>query len=306
VCGRDGDVPIYNPRFLAFATHYGFRPVACQPRRPQTKGKVERQFWYVETNLLNGRTFRSLAHLNEVTAGWLRDHADTRIHRQTGQSPLQRHAVEVPHLIPLPATAYEVASVVYRTVSVEGFIVWRQNQYSVPWRYLGQVLAVRVLPDELRVYNPQLEEVARHRLLAGNLSGQRCVDGDHHPAASDGRQRLKVLAERYEELGPVGVQFLAGLLRTQRYNRDQAQRVLGLLGSYARADVVGALERAVRFGAYSVSAVERILACQARPRGVWTVMTDPTRPAGSEAVGPRPTSEYQPLLPPVEPADDNT
>ena len=44
VTGYDGDVPIYNTRFLAFATHYGFRPVACRPRRPQTKGKVERPF----------------------------------------------------------------------------------------------------------------------------------------------------------------------------------------------------------------------------------------------------------------------
>jgi transposase len=40
---------VYNPRFLAFAAHYGFRPVACRVRRPQTKGKVERPFGYVES-----------------------------------------------------------------------------------------------------------------------------------------------------------------------------------------------------------------------------------------------------------------
>jgi transposase len=34
----EADEPIYNPRFLAFATHYGFRPQACRPQRPQTKG----------------------------------------------------------------------------------------------------------------------------------------------------------------------------------------------------------------------------------------------------------------------------
>ena len=39
VSGYDGDEPVYNPRFLAFAAHYGFRPVACRARRPQTKGK---------------------------------------------------------------------------------------------------------------------------------------------------------------------------------------------------------------------------------------------------------------------------
>ena len=62
VTGYDGDQPIYNTRFLAFATHYGFQPWACRPHRPQTKGKIERPFSYIEKNLLNGRTFTSLEH----------------------------------------------------------------------------------------------------------------------------------------------------------------------------------------------------------------------------------------------------
>jgi len=44
VTGRDGEQPIYNTRFLAFATYYGFQPVACRPFRPETKGKIERTF----------------------------------------------------------------------------------------------------------------------------------------------------------------------------------------------------------------------------------------------------------------------
>src|SRR5207244_2398938 len=67
VLRHDADGPLYNPKFLALATHYGFKPWACRVRRPQTKGKVERRFFYVETNLLNGRTFETLEHLNEVT-----------------------------------------------------------------------------------------------------------------------------------------------------------------------------------------------------------------------------------------------
>ena len=71
VLRHDADGALYNPKFLAFATHYGFRPQACRVRRPQTKGKVERKFYYAETSLLNGRTFDTLEHLNEVTAWWL-------------------------------------------------------------------------------------------------------------------------------------------------------------------------------------------------------------------------------------------
>src|SRR4029079_17774226 len=87
VLRHDEDGPLYNPRFLAFATHYGFKPWACLPRRAQTKGKQERFFSYVESSLLNGRTFRTLDHLNDVARWWLDNVADVRIQRETKERP---------------------------------------------------------------------------------------------------------------------------------------------------------------------------------------------------------------------------
>ena len=171
VTGYEDDVPIYNPRFLAFATHYGFRPLACRPRRPQTKGKVERPFSYVETSLFNGRTFSSLDHLNETTAWWLAHVADVRELREAKKTPLQLHAEEQPHLVPLPAQAYEVSPVLYRTVNVEGLVTYCQNGYSVPWRYIGSMLPVRVTEKELIVYGREVEEISRHALLPARSGG---------------------------------------------------------------------------------------------------------------------------------------
>jgi transposase len=300
VTGHHNDVPIYNARFLSFATHYGYRPVACRPRRPQTKGKVERPFHYVEINLLNGRTFRSLAHLNEVTDKWLAEVADVRIHAETRQSPLQRHALEKPHLIPLPATHFETAQVVYRTATTEGFVVWKQNQYSVPWRYLGQLLPVRITPEEVIVYSPRLDgEIARHAVLPGTQSRQQRLDPAHHPPPNDARQRVRVLRRRYEELGFTALRFLDGLIRAQHHHWDQAQRVLGFLGIYSRADLLAALERAARYGAYSAASVERILASQSRPMSHLERLATPgtaETPDAAGAIEPRSTGEYQPLL----------
>ena len=292
--GEEG--PLFNPKFLAFATHYGFTPRACRVRRSQTKGKVERPFWYVETNLLNGRTFRTLEHLNEVTAWWLGHVADVRVHRETGQRPIDRHAEERPHLIALPATPYDVATVEYRVVNVEGCVVYRQNSYSVPWRYIGQALPVRVTDTEVIVYSPQLEEVARHRLVPRGQTGQRCVQPGHRPSP-DPRQHEGMLRDRFAELGPVAARFLDGLLSSQRYGKEQAHKVLALQSSYARADLLGALERAVRFGAYSLGAVERILAAQAQPKSVLETLADQERqrlPAhlSDNPVSPRPTTDY--------------
>jgi transposase len=299
VTGYEDGVPIDNSRFLAFATHYGYRPVACRPRRPQTKGKVERPFGYVETSLLNGRTFTTLNHLNETTVRWQAEVADVRVLRESGQTPLQLYEEERPFLIPLPAQRYDIDPVIYRTVNVEGLISYRQNGYSVPWRYIGRALPVRVTETELIIYSPQVEEIARHGLLPGTASGQRRVQKEHRPT-EDARQRQAELEERFAELGATAGQFLKGLLQAQRYGKDQAQRVLALLGSYTRQDLIAALERAVHYGAFSHAAVERILSVQARPKSIWETLTEDQRrqfPPWLDdiPVFPRPMSDYQHL-----------
>src|SRR5208337_4716148 len=91
-------------------------------------------FQYVESSLLGGRSFHSLEHLNETTAWWLAEVPDVHVHRHTKARPVDRHAQEQPHLIPLPARPFDDAEVVYRSVDAEGFVVYRNNFYAAPWR----------------------------------------------------------------------------------------------------------------------------------------------------------------------------
>jgi transposase len=307
VLWRDADGPLYNPKFLAFATHYGFKPQACRVRRPQTKGKVERKFHYVETNLLNGRTFETLEHLNEVTATWLQSVADVRVLRDFRESPLQRHERERPELLPLPASDFDTALVVYRHVNVEGFVSYRMNFYSVPYSYIGQVLPVRVTAAEVILYSVGLEEIARHALVPGTQSGVRQSLKSHHPQDDPG-QRIVLLQQRFAELGPIAVQFLDGLLQKQVQGKLQAQQLLALLAQYRRDDVLGALEHAVRFGAFSLAAMRRILGAQARPKPWADELAELHQDAldprlREEPIGPRPSSDYQHLLR-AEPTDE--
>jgi transposase len=296
---EDGE-PIYNTRFLAFATHYGFRPVACRPRRAQTKGKVERPFYFVQTNLLSGREFRSLDHLNEVTAWWLREVADVRVHRQTRRRPIDLFAEELPHLIPLPERPYEVAEVVYRTVDAEGMVSFGQNRYSAPWQYIGQVLPLRITDEEVTIYGPRLEVLAQHGRFPPTEKHRESRQREHLPPRDVTRRRA-LLRERFAQLGSLAARFLEGLLGTQRCGWDQAQKVLALLGTYRREDLLAALERAVRYGAFSAKSVERILAVQARPKTALDRMAE-DKPShlgellGDDPTPPRPAAEYQHLL----------
>lgn len=302
VLRHDEDGPLYNPRFLAFATHYGFQPWACVPRRARTKGRVERHFDFVEKNLLNGRTFSSLAQLNDVTAWWLAHVADVRVHRETKQRPIDRFVEERPRLIPLPGQAYDTAQVCYRIADVEGYVSYQQNGYSVPLSYIGQALPLRVSEEEVIIYSPTVVEIARHRLFPRGVTQQRSTIQAHRPR-DHSLEHLTLLRERFGELGVSARRFLDGLLRDQRYGKNQARHVLALLGTYTRKDLLAALERAVRFGAFSAQAVERILATQAKPKSVLQALADEApqairrqlQPLLDEPVSPRSTAEYQPL-----------
>lgn len=297
--------PIYNARFLAFATHYGYQPRACRPRRPETKGKVERPFLYVETSLLNGRTFRSLEHLNEVTRWWLDNVADVRVHRTTKKRPIDAHAEELPRLLPLPPHDYDTSRVVYRLVEQDGFVRYLQNLYSAPWRYLGQTVPVRINEQELTIYNLRIEPVARHILFPAGVTGQKRCDPSHRPPR-DQHKQLELLREQFAQWGETGKRFLEGLLAKHRHGKALAARVLSLTRSYRQQDVLAAMERAVRYQAFSLASLERILATQAEPKKIWPTLDDSTleKLGNLPPVSPRPTADYQHLLFSEEPDDE--
>src|SRR5579875_1103712 len=50
----------WNPHFLALCGHYRVEPRVCQPARPQTKGKIERPFFYLEEHFIKGTSWHVL------------------------------------------------------------------------------------------------------------------------------------------------------------------------------------------------------------------------------------------------------
>jgi transposase len=297
----EDDQPIYNRRFLGFATHYAFRPIACRPRRPQTKGKVERPFDYVQKSLLSGREFRTLEHLNEMTKWWLEEVADVRIHATTQARPIDRHAEELPRLVPLPASPHAVYEVLYRMVTAEGFVSWEGNLYSVPWNQTqpGETVAVKATDSELIIYGRELNVIARHGLCLRSVRGEQRVS-EGHRAPRETRPRREVLQARFAEFGDIGTRFFEGLWQAQRYAPSQACLILELSGAYMRSDFIAALERAVRFGAYGLSNVRRILQLIALPKSSLDSLLDaasaPLASLSDFSAPPRPTSDYQSLL----------
>lgn len=169
----------WNPRFLELCGHYQIEPVACPVRRAQTKGKIERPFFYIEEHFIKGGCFADLADLNRQLARFREDELDTRLHGTTRERPLDRFAAERPRLLPLPPARFAASLEEARKVRLDCLVSYGGSRYSVPHRHAGAQVWVRaVLGARLEVYDARGECAATHALAA--TKGALVIDPAHY------------------------------------------------------------------------------------------------------------------------------
>lgn len=169
---------LFSSRFGDFARYWGFRPKACAPYRPRTKGKDERGVQYVKRNAIAGREFASWEALDAWLEKWMRDVADVRVHGTTGEKPADRFTRDEAHkLRPLRDKPPFIAEREYgRKVHTDATVEVGTNWYTVPWRLIGQRVTVRVRGQALTVHHGE-KLVAEHVLAEGRRV--RVIDERH-------------------------------------------------------------------------------------------------------------------------------
>lgn len=300
VLGWEGSKPVYNPRFLAFATYYGFRPVACRPRRPNDKPKVERSFWEYERSFLNGREFRDAEDFRAQLAAWHDKVCDPRVHKTLKRRVIDLFAEEAPHLLELPRHPYDTARVAYRVCSIDGFVAWDGNRYAVPYDAIYDLLPIRVTEREIFVYATDLQLLARHE-LAPRSAGVDVAPPSIHRTLDRRGTDLDHLRATFEDPGDGARDFFVGLTRLgTRQCGYQARQILLLRERFTSDDLLLALRHAQSFGAFEHRAVARILEARATPRTLAEYVTDDAahrveRILGRAETRPRDLTEYDRL-----------
>ncbi len=295
----EGQQPIYNPRFLAFSSHYEFRPLAVRRGHPNDKPRTERSFWEVERSFLNGREFRDLDDMRAQLTHWLDHTVDHRLlHKRTA---LERFSEERAHLVTLPRHPYDTARVVYRVCGIDGFVAWAGNHYAVPYDHVTDLLPVRITQHELFVYAADLRCIAHHE-LAPRGTGLRLDPARLHPLP----QRkspidLDQLGVAFTNMGEHAAAFFGLMsLGPPRIWSAQARQILLLRERYATDELDRALGHAASFGALEHVAVERILAARATPRTLDEYVAETTAQRleatlGHARTAPRDLTEYDRL-----------
>jgi transposase len=161
---RASGVVRWRAGFAAYCLDRGLVPRACKPYRARTKGKVERGVGYVKNNALAGREFTCLVAVHDHLDWWMDEVADVRLHGTIQERPIDRFlALERAALRPLPHPGLAVRTQrLSRKVSTDCFVDVNTVRYSVPHRFIREVVDVVVGLETVEVYR-RGERIAQHR-----------------------------------------------------------------------------------------------------------------------------------------------
>jgi len=258
-----GQSPIFNPRYLDLANHYGFGIRACGVGKGNEKGRVENGVGYVKKNFLAGLEISDFSVVNPAACTWREKIANVRPHGTTRKPPLELFAVEKPAMSALPVTPYDTS--VTKTVRANNRfrVALDGNRYSVPAEYAGALLTMKTYSDRLCVYH-------EGNLIAQHLrSYDRNKDFEHpdHPRELV-VQRKKAREQRLH------LQFIALSSRAQEYYQELAARrmnyrhhvrqIIALVEIYGKEKVARAIEDAFTYQAFSCEYIANILEQRSR------------------------------------------
>lgn len=171
--------PRLNERFLEYAQARGFFVDPARIRQPQDKPRVERAVPYVRERWFKGERFSNdIGRIRAHAERWCREVAGTRIHGTTRRVPLEVFdSEEKSKLLPAPSAPFDLPEWLDLKVHPDHHVQAKKALYSVPTRYVGQQVKVRVDGKSVRVYF-RGELVKTHARVA---SGERSTDPADYP-----------------------------------------------------------------------------------------------------------------------------
>ena len=257
--------PVFNRKYLTFATWYRFTPKTITPRHPQENLKVERTFWYLEQNFLNGREFKDREDLKRQLALWLERVNDLRIHGTTKKRPIDMYIQEQPYLQALPANHFDTSLLTHKVVNQESCIYWEGYQYVVPEKYMFESCMVRITDKEMIVYSPSGEQIACHA-LAEKGHKERYV-GEHKRTSKKSDLPIADVISRLESLSPEMSGYIDQIKRHKPTSwRHHLRSLLALKVNYRVEDILVAVRRAWQYRVFESGTIEKFLENNSEPR----------------------------------------
>jgi transposase len=255
------DDPQVQQAYRECAEQYGFLIDPCRPRTPEHKGKVESGVKYVKRNFLGGRKQTSITQANADVLEWCRTTAGQRRHGTTKEQPLRRvTTTERGLLLPLPTSPYDLAIWKVATVARDGYVVFENAYYSVPFRLVAQLVQIRGGCTEVRIYTQDWQLVATHP--RAQKAGERLTHPAHLPPEKLAGLLLgkESCRARAAEIGPATSEVVERLFADPAVDRLRTVgRILRLEETFGATRLAAACARALSFAEPAHRPIKQIL-----------------------------------------------
>jgi transposase len=256
--------PELNRAYAEFAEHYGVAILPARVRKPRDKSKVETAVQIVERwilALVRNRQFFSLPELNAAIDELLIELNDRPFQKLDGSRRSRFVELDRPALKALPARAYEYAQWKLAKVHPDYHIEVEHAYYSVPYKYIGQRVEVRVSARMLEVF-------AKRQLIASHVRlfkrGARATLDAHRPANHRAviDTTIERLIARAEAIAPSVAQVLREQFNRKRHPEEAlrvAQGILRLASDFSPQQLAAACERAITLKACNYRSVRAFI-----------------------------------------------
>lgn len=258
-----GQDPVFNPKYLDFAKHFGFTIAPCNVGKGNEKGRVENAVGYVKKNFLAGLNIPDFSALAPACRNWLDSVANVRLHGQTRQKPVDLFQKEKSYLNPLPANPFDVASILQVRASSQFRVTLDTNHYSVPAEYASTRLTLKVYPDRVYIYsNGKL--IARH--VRSYDRYQDFEDPDHPKELLKQRRKARdqKVFLRFLALCPMAEPYYRKLELRRMNPEHHVRKIVALSEIYPPDDLRRAIEDAFAFEAFSSEYITNLLEQRSR------------------------------------------
>jgi transposase len=259
VISRVAGVTQFNATFLEYARSRGFAVRACNPRRGNEKGRVERPIGFIRERFWPGRRFSDLLDLNTQGAEWRDRFANNRVHDLTGQVPaLVFRSIEQPLLKPLREASFNTDDVESTDTTKTFRFSFDRNQYSVPPRLHNQPIIVRANDTAVAAFLGT-KEIARHARRWG--IGEVAELPEHRRAAAEIKPRTQShdLPPALLGLGEIGHRYFKVFAAGSRSIDRECVRLTFLVELFGESAVASALDEVMRTGHVGGEYVEYVL-----------------------------------------------
>ena len=258
-----GAAPVFNPKYLDFSRHWGFKISPCNVRADNEKGRVENGVGFIKKNLLAGLELADFSAMKPQATLWLDTVANVRIHRETHQRPIDRFEDERAHLLPLNPAGFDLARVCTPSATKQFRVPLDSNHYTVPSRYAGQRLTLKAYAERVCIYDRE-QLIALHPRSMDRHKQIEDPDHERQLLAQRSTAREQRLVVNFLALSPRAQGYLEGLEAKRVNARVHLRKILALAELHGKEAVARALDDGLELHAFSAEYIANILAARRR------------------------------------------